>query len=1597
MSDVVLLTNAWGPKHGGINSFNMDFAKALGVLAAPLTGVFCVVLEATTAEVDDARSCNVRLVPIGGDELSAARASDIVREVRKANAGAPVLGWVGHDVVSGEAAVALPAAAGEGWSAVLHHMSYIDYQAYKHSVGLEAKTKYDRQKKIFSAANKVFGVGPLLRGRLADMLSRDLDQVPMLIPGLAEIEPAALPRTFTAITFGRLDPTNDRIKQGRLAVAAFASACRRAHENEAFPKALRNSPGIKAVGIAEPGGEEEAGLRKLADERAGRVIQLLPLPYDNDRQSVFEQMRRASVALMLSWHEGFGLTGWEAVAAEVPLIVGRGSGLYQLVDELLGGAGLGCLHVIDVRGREGRDGESTGLDDGENFREEDEDDTVKAILKIAADPDRAKRDAKKLRAMLKAEPAGCTWADTARTFANAVGIPLPSERVAPWLPIAQVPSSRRASRAPPPSEPTKARGAALLELPKVSWQPGREWAESQLLRAEEACVPFHRSRRPLLDEVLDWAREKNGAPVALQIRIGVGGAGKTRLMLEACGKLAADAWTAGFLSSRFDGDIGRAALKLFKANARTFVVVDYAEARMHEVAALIDAALRTPATHRVRIMLVAREAGGWGERLAEKYPGIEGFLTGRAVSGPYRLPPIPAEQHDRETIFREALGAFADKLGIEASGIFCPELSAPHFGEVLFIHMSALSALAGTRPETATSLLEAVVRRERRYWRTATPAMDAKHALDGGLQQAVALITLAGGVTTAARARHWIQAAPRLRGAPPADLEAAFQLLRGFYPLAGGIDALRPDVLGERLVAQELANDDELLDLVVTQGLDDEIKSALTMLDRLAHRSPTDSTWLKRGLNRHLARLARVAMDVAVETGDPIGPILAEAIEAAPEELSTRLLHMLKSALPHKTIALREVGLVLAQRHLAELQARRKPPGFKDKQHLALAQLELEQRLDELGKFEEASEVSASLQTRLKSLSVEARTPHELVPFLTASARSAALNLRKLGKYEAALGRANEALSLCTEAVTSQRPMHAEIAAAHEDVAVTLHTLGRYEEALPHAESALAIWRRLAQAQPDAHRPTLSGALRTLAGVLGCIGEYDRAVDLAKESLGLLRELAQARPDAFRARLATTLGHMAAHLSDVGRYEEALQTEREALQISHNLAEARPQVFRGELAMSLANLASHLSALGQADEALQHATAAVDVCRVLASERPEAHKASLANALHNAAGIYSEVESHVEGLRYAEEAVAAHRELADLYPEAYRLRVVQSLANLAVVTHRLGRFDDAECHSKEALDICRVLVVARPEAVKPHLAAIVTAYAVTLSEVGRHAEGVRTYEEALSIYRDLAVLRPRVESAGLATCLGNAASALRSVGQYEAALAAAEEAVAIHRALAGSRPLAHETDLAVALEHVGTHLCDAARYEDGLSAIEESLRLFDNLALSRPKRFLQERMHTQDTAARLLLRLGRAQDALKMTGSTAQLLAYPSLAGREAVFDPYRLRCAILGAKGHLACKDPDAANAEALLACDFAERLLTTRRAVFLVESAEAHCIAARCAEVSGAPDRARRHAVLGLAYLAEDLALRPRRLTPEMQEAQADLLRLAGQPDSP
>jgi len=415
---IALLATSWGTKSGGINSFNMDLTIALSSLLKDKYKIICAVLNASEEQIADAARQDIHLLTLNTEAEYELFSADVVNklwdEICNKFPSPKVEWWIGHDVISGKAANKIKEVSEQGRSAVIMHMSYFDYTGYKHCAA-EAQKKYTLQNQVFNDADKHFAVGPLLRDRLNDLLSKE-DAI-MLIPGLHQNLTSKKQKSFTAITFGRLDPENDKIKQGKLAVAAFAEAIKLTHaeKSRAIP-CLRDNPRMILFGIDGSGSEEEKSLKAFANKRAGRVINLFPLPYTENRKELFEQLCKSSIALMLSWHEGFGLTGWEAISAEIPLIISDQSGLYKFIDEELQGQGIGCVHPISIGGEDGGEDEP-------NFTEKTLKEVTDIILECANDRERIIINAKALKKNLI--DRGYTWERTACTLVEALEISVP--------------------------------------------------------------------------------------------------------------------------------------------------------------------------------------------------------------------------------------------------------------------------------------------------------------------------------------------------------------------------------------------------------------------------------------------------------------------------------------------------------------------------------------------------------------------------------------------------------------------------------------------------------------------------------------------------------------------------------------------------------------------------------------------------------------------------------------------------------------------------------------------------------------------------------------------------------------------------------------------------------------------------------------------------------------------------------------------------------------------------------------------------------------------------------------------------------------------
>jgi hypothetical protein len=238
-----------------------------------------------------------------------------------------------------------------------------------------------------------------------------------------------------------------------------------------------------------------------------------------------------------------------------------------------------------------------------------------------------------------------------------------------------------------------------------------------LLRPEHGLVPFL-GRQPALDQVTGWCQIPTGRPVLLVT--GGGGSGKTRLGREACVQMLLAGWDAGLADDQRRDDAA-----ITRLQRPTLLVVDDADLRTGLVAALVGYLRFDDAGPEVRLLLLARAAGAWWDRLVRQQELADAYTV--LDLDRYPVPPADRAEH-----FRRASAAFAAYRDPRAAPGDVPppaELDDPAYGEPLLIHMAALLR---TVPASATPPPRAGRRGHRRPAGPAGQASAAAGAVRAG-------------------------------------------------------------------------------------------------------------------------------------------------------------------------------------------------------------------------------------------------------------------------------------------------------------------------------------------------------------------------------------------------------------------------------------------------------------------------------------------------------------------------------------------------------------------------------------------------------------------------------------------------------------------------------------------------------------------------------------------------------------------------------------------------------------------------------------------------------------------------------------------------
>jgi hypothetical protein len=1275
---LVILATAWGPKFGGINAFNEELTRSLGIKPDRAYEPICVVPRATEIEVvEAASSCHVRLVVLGDvtkdGELPASMSEHVLRALNFSVQQQSRAVWVGHDDKTGPLAVAVRDLCVGSKAVLIHHMAFGAYQDFKKSNSLVAHDKREMQRALFKQADLCLAVGPMLQEQLADLLSTvpNAPPVAMLVPGLADPENVTLtktsPHNFTAFLGGRLGSEDERIKQALLGVRGFGHAVGQAFRGVNHQHALRKSPTLRMRGVRD---DQHAEVRSAFTASAnGQHASFDLMPYTNDRSAYFTALAGSSVAMMPSWHEGFGLTAWEAIACCVPVVIGEQSGVYRLLSGQYQGLGLDrSVRAVNVQGR------VTEHASEPPHTQADVEAVGNAIHDIGNQLIEAKNNAVQLEEILRYE-LNLTWKKCALDVIEAL-------QTIFKISLTQQPLVGTKAKAPAPEVAAKRNAIPTwLQVP----QPRRSQTElgaspSALLVARDRVVGFDAVRDPLVNEWLHHLHDPTRKQITLRLVSGAGGTGKTRSALELLDRVQqaqpsqTQAWTPLWMPA----EVGPERLTQWREFLQTqtapcLLVVDYAEGRQSALLQWLQAAheLASVASSvnpklQLHVLCLARTAAWWRElpRSPDCTDDVANLLNGLANLGATTMPEWPSDVQARTATFQAALQDYAAAQGMNTpANAWQPSLDQAPYERPLYIHLAALAALAGERPAHAQALLGAQLKREFDFVCRTEKSLGHTPPRYADWANAMAWLGLA-------------------QGAPSAALEAALIALKSESPglaealrracevesEAGetSLAALQPDLLAEALIVEQLAGRQGavILDLAfaASHAADNKLAVArvLEVIARLGMRSDigdfTDDAQQPRWAAQLLSALARawpsqgqLMVAEAHAIGHELGLWLLPSWQLLSSQTQKDVAAQLQ--LPKYSTALLGLAVSVAE---VRLRSADSPPDIADalnRLSICLSQLGGSRAQDRaLETVRKAVEISRELVERQRSA---------YLPHLGVSLNTLAIRLASQGDASSRV------------------------------------------EALTTARETVEILRELAGKQHSLYLPELAKSLNTLGNRLSERGDPSsraEALSTAREAVKIYRELAEKQPSAYLPELAPLLSNLANRLSEQGdasSQSEALSKTREVVEICRELAEKQPSAFLPDLFMALYGLAIRLSEQGGSSsqsEALSIAREAVEICRELAKRQPSAFLPDLAASLNSLANRLSredDVKSRAEALSTAREAVAIRRELVEKQPSAYLPEFAMSLYNLA---NRLSQQVDPDLRS-EALSAAREAVL----------------------------------------------------------------------------------------------------------------------------------------------------------------------------------------------------------------------------------------------------------------------------------------------------------------
>ncbi|MET7422736.1 hypothetical protein [Dactylosporangium sp. NPDC005555] len=881
---------------------------------------------------------------------------------------------------------------------------------------------------------------------------------------------------------------------------------------------------------------------------------------------------------------------------------------------------------------------------------------------------------------------------------------------------------------------------------------------AQRLDPRHELVPF--IPRPAVQEpLLAWCR--SGAALSVAVLTGARGAGKTR----AARQLAADlqpGWVVGALSETTPE---RRTALLRDVNRPLLLLVEHPTRQIPQLAGIIAALAENAGGHAVRILLVAREAGAWYERLRQ--------TVGHAVfeTEPIVVPPVP-QGRLRQQLFDAALKAF-DRPG---------DVTAPDLADPLSLHRAAMF-------DGATDGRAELVEGELRAWHHAADALGVPK--DAHARQTVLLAALTCPPRTEREGRDLLDRLPGVRTGwieefarwlpvvlPPADPAA-------WHWSGPVLDTPLRDVLAA-LAARERQGPSvpRLLGRLDAA----QAETALTLLFETADRDLLDLLGQLVPQFPQTLRPAALTVTASDRSGlQALAPLHANITDGTTDPDDLR---RIAAQLPHHLGAIAPLARDVAER-LAEHYRSTAEPGLGLPRALLLAA----RAQAALGNPDRAVGPAAEAQSHFTAAlrgpdSVAAR------PGLVAALRLHAMLLISSGLVDDAAAKLHAAAEHCARLATALLAPERD-GMLGELLEVATASLDQAPEEPDRALRMLQTARDLAILPPQAGPARHAEIWRLRGWALLLLGEDADARDAMSRAVRAYRDLEVGSPAAFRPALAAALDGHAAILSAGGDLPQAVVTGLEALHLQHQVA-AQVPAARPALARMLLAQAARLAAGGNSPAALDRTLEARDLTGDLIQEDPGAHR-QLQAAVANAMSLrLAERADWDMAEQRATEAVIAYRQLVVEQP-AYEPLLAAATHNRAAILRRLARLDAAADEAGAAVGTWRQVARREPRRA-PELAAALHQLGAIHAQAGAAADAYAVTSDAVDVYASLGPPARQVSVDEHVAALQTLRGIVAGRGDVHELIAVSDRIVDIRRTVGHRDGARFRRDLAEAIE-----------------------------------------------------------------------------------------------------------------------------------------------------------------------------------------------------